>query len=222
VIPFSVSGPQMGTAPASSLKERNGKVLYALLAANIVAFFMFMHWDAIAAQDWGKLASSIMAAVPAGVGVALTGFLNALVSAETKARLVFWRWHNPLPGSRAFSRHGPKSHRVDMAALTAKFGPLPTDAKAQNLLWYRLFKGVSGEPSVEHAHRQFLLARDFAFMALLMLVILGGLALWFITPIGHFGLYLLLLVTQWAIAMRAANVGGRGFVTNVLAEHAAA
>jgi len=163
-----------------------------------------------------------MSALPAGVGIALTGLLNSSVSSNTKARLVFWRWHNPLPGSEAFTRHGPSDHRVDMAALAAKHGPLPTDPKGQNVLWYCIFKSVSKEPPVEQAHRHFLFARDFAFMALVMLLLLGVAAAIFVRPISTAEIYVLLLVIQWGIATRAANVGGHRFVTNVLAEHAAA
>jgi len=219
--PFSSVGHPMAAPSTSSLKDRNLRALYSLLALNIAAFYVIAHLDAISAGDWPKLASGWMAALPAGVGVALTGLLNSLASSDTKARLVFWRWHNPLPGSEAFTRHGPKDHRVDMAALAAKHGPLPTDPKAQNVLWYRLFKSVSTEPSVEQAHRQFLLARDFAFMALVMVVMLGTAAAFFIRPISTTEIYILLLVIQWAIATRAANVGGHRFVTNVLAQKGA-
>ncbi len=208
-------------ASTSSLKDRNLRSLYSLLALNICAFFVLAHLEAITTGDWPKLANGWMAALPAGVGVALTGLLNSQVSSDTKTRLVFWRWHNPLPGSEAFTRRGPKDHRVDMAALTATYGPLPTAPKDQNVLWYRLFKSVSNQPSVEQAHRQFLFARDFAFMALVMLALLGAAAPFFIRPISNAGIYDLLLVIQWAIATRAANVGGHRFVNNVLAQAAA-
>jgi hypothetical protein len=131
--------------------------------------------------------------------------------------LVFWHWRNPLPGCEAFSRHGPNDHRVDMAALASKHGPLPTSPKDQNVLWYRLYRETRTEPSIEHAQRHFLLARDFAFMSLLMLVILGIAAAIFIHPASTATIYVLLLMVQWGVATRAANVGGHRFVTNVLA-----
>jgi hypothetical protein len=209
------------TNAAPSLKDGNSKTLLALLAFNVAGFYLLAHAQAITLGDWAKLATGWMSVLPAGVGVAVTGLVNSLVSSDTKARLVFWRWHNPLPGSEAFTRHGPKDHRVDMAALSAQHGPLPTDPKSQNILWYRLFKSVAAESSVEQAHRQFLFARDFAFMALVMLVVLGIAAAIFIRPILTAEVYALLLVIQWCIATRAANVGGHRFVTNVLAQNAA-
>jgi hypothetical protein len=211
----------MALTAATSLKDRNARALYSLLAFNVAAFYALAHLDAIAAGDWAKVASGWTAMLPSGVGVALTGLLNNLISSDTKAKLVFWRWHDPLPGSEAFTRHGPKDHRVDMAALAAQHGPLPTDPKGQNILWYRLFKSVSTEPSVEQAHRLYLLARDYAFMALVMVVVLGTAAAIFIRPIFTAEIYVLLLVIQWGITTRAANVGGHRFVTNVLAQKGA-
>ena len=34
-----------------------------------------------------------------------TFLLDGLLSADAKARLVYWRYRHPLPGSRAFSEH---------------------------------------------------------------------------------------------------------------------
>jgi hypothetical protein len=213
--------PSPSTKSVSSLKDANSKTLFALLVLNVAVFYVMAQTQGIGYGDWLKLATGWMVALPAGVGVAVTALLNSVVSGDTKARLVFWRWHHPLPGSEAFTRHGPSDARVNMAALEKKHGPLPTAPKAQNILWYRLYKRVSDAPSVEQAHRQFLLARDFAFMALVMLAVLGTAAFFFfIKPISAAGIYVLLLVIQWAIATRAANVGGHRFVTNVLAQNA--
>lgn len=211
----------MSAPSTSSLKDRNLRALYSLLALNIAAFFALAHLEAIRTGDWPKLASGWMAVLPVGVGVALTALLNSLVTADTKARLVFWRWENPLPGGEAFTRHGPNDNSVNMDALAAKHGPLPTDPTAQNKLWFRIFKSVSSEPAVAQAHRLYLLARDHSVMALAMVVILGIAAAFFIRPISTAGIYVLLLVIQWAIATRAANVGGHRFVNNVLAHNAA-
>jgi hypothetical protein len=39
-------------------------------------------------------------------------------------------------------------------------GPLPTDPRQQNALWYILYKSVGDDPSVSQLHREFLSARD--------------------------------------------------------------
>lgn len=50
--------------------------------------------------------------------VVLTGF----ISPENKARLVFWKYNNALPGHRAFSKLAPNDPRIDMQALMKKMG----------------------------------------------------------------------------------------------------
>jgi len=37
--------------------------------------------------------------ISAGIGIALTSVLNAQLSPEAKARVVFLRWRDPFPGS---------------------------------------------------------------------------------------------------------------------------
>ena len=200
----------------SSLKDRNTKPLYSLLVLNGVLFWALAHQGDILARDWPKLANGWMAALPLA-GVALTGLLNSVISADMKARMVFLRWHHPLPGSAAFTKLGPRSDRVDMAALQAKFGPLPTSPKQQNLLWYKMFKAVESNPGIEGSHRHFLLARDYAALLVIMLLVMGTMAAVFIRPWSSVGIFIALVLVQWAVAMRAANNGGHGLVINVLA-----
>ena len=58
-----------------------------------------------------------MASIPILV-VIFMGILNA----PMKDRIVFWRWNNPLPGCRAFSKPAGKDHRVKLAILS-KYPP---------------------------------------------------------------------------------------------------
>lgn len=200
-----------------ALKDANAGRLVGVLALNVAAFYLIEKAGVIGAGEWAKLATGWITALPAGAAVALTGILNAQVTSKTKARLVFWRWHNPLPGSAAFTRHGPQDPRVDMAALEAKHGPLPTEPKAQNILWYAMYRSVATAAPVAQAHRQFLFARDYAFMALVMLLTLGAAAAIFIRPISTAGIYIGLLLVQWGAATNAANINGHRLVTSVLA-----
>lgn len=201
----------------TSLKEGNAPKLFALLAANVIFFYLLVHSDQVGAGNWPTSASGWVEFLPAGVGVALVGILNGQISSDMKARLVFLRWRLPYPGSRAFSYHGPKDLSVDMAALDRLHGPLPTDPKEQNVLWYRMYRAVAGLPGVAQAHRHFLFARDYAFMSLVMLVVLGGAACIAMKPVWSVAVYVLLLMLQWALATNAASVGGQRFVTIVLA-----
>jgi hypothetical protein len=199
-----------------SLKEKNAKSLLALLALNLAAFYFVENAMEISVTGWAALATGWLSALPAGAGIVVTAVLNGQVSADTKARLVFLRWRFPYPGSKAFSQYGPSDARVNMTALANTYGPLPSEPGAQNALWYKLYRTVADFTSIEQVHGEFLLARDYAFMALLLLAGLGTLSLATI-PLRTAAIYLALLLLQWAIAARAANVTGKRFVTCVLA-----
>src|SRR5882724_4087571 len=88
-VPFFVLGYSMAPKEPkpASLVASNARNLWMLLAANIVGFYFAAHWAALSAGEWPKLMTGLIAAVPAGVGVALTSLLNTLVSADTKAML---------------------------------------------------------------------------------------------------------------------------------------
>jgi hypothetical protein len=202
---------------AISLKGQNSPGLYALMAANLALFYGIVQHDAILAGNWAEAARRIGEVVPAGIGLALTGVLNAQLPADAKARIVFLRWRDPLPGSQAFTVQGPSDPRVDMAALERSFGPLPTAPREQNALWYRLYKSVASEPAVTQVHRAFLFTRDYACLALFALFVLG-VAGFVQTPsrVTAIG-FLAVLVVQFLLARRAARNHGMRFVTTVLA-----
>ncbi len=201
----------------ASLKGQNSLGLYALMAANLVVFFGVVQHDAILAGDWTEAVRRVGEVIPAGIGIALTSVLNAQIPPDAKARIVFLRWRDPLPGSQAFTKHGPADPRVDMKALESSFGPLPTAAREQNALWYRMYKSVGSDPAVSQVHRAFLFTRDYACLALFALLVLGTAGFIQIpsarTALGFAGL----LAIQFLLARRAARTHGVRFVTTVLA-----
>ena len=202
---------------ARSLKDANRVPLLAMMAANLVVFYATVKTDAIFGGDWLELARGWQDALPAGVGLILVGIANAQTSAENKARIVFLRWKNPLPGSEAFTRHAASDPRVDLDAIEGAHGPLPTDPREQNALWYRMYKSVADDSSVWQVHREFLFTRDYTCLSLMVLVVLGG-AGFFLIPSTQTGLiYLALLVLQYFLTSRAARHHGGRFVTTVLA-----
>lgn len=142
--------------------------------------------------------------------------LNGVLSDMAKARLVFWKWENPLPGCRAFSLSIFKDPRIDVERLTAKIGRLPIEANEQNVTWYRLYMAHSNEQMVLESHRSYLLTRDMTALAALL-----GVSFSVASFLSHVdwklaGLYSLLLVAQYAtVAISAQNYGHR-FVANVL------
>ena len=202
---------------AGSLKEENSLRLYGLMAGNLIAFYTLVKGSAILAGDWSAAVQDLGQALPAGLGLVLTGIVNAQLSADAKARVVFLRWRDPLPGCEAFTRYAHSDHRVDLNALQRQHGPLPTDPRQQNALWYKLYKSVDSEPAVIQAHRAFLFARDYTCIALMMFVVLGGIGLWQISSTKGALLYIGGLALQSVLAGQAARNHGRRFVSTVLA-----
>jgi hypothetical protein len=210
-----------GVRVATTLKDQNRAGLYTVMAANLVLFFACSRWSAISAGDWATLSAGWVAVVPAGLGLIIVSVLNAQIDAIMKARLVFMRWRNPLPASEVFTRWGPADPRVDMAALAAKFGPPPSAPHDQNARWYRLYKSVEDAPAVQHALREYLFTRDFHFLAALMLIGLGVLAVATFVGVAKTLLYLALLTAQFLMTGQAARNHGRRLVCTVLARKAA-
>ena len=145
----------------------------------------------------------------------------ALLPAEWKATLVYWRIKDTLPGHRAFSKHAPSDPRIDLESLRKNVGAFPFEPREQNTAWYKLYKKVASEASVEDGHKSYLLFRDLAAISLLLTVV---------APVG---VYLLeggiraalllgaLMLGQYLLAAIAARNSGTRFVTNVLAIHSA-
>lgn len=154
---------------------------------------------------------------PAGVGLILVGVLNSQISPETKARIIFGRYKNPLPGARAFTDLGPADARVDMVKLDKQYGPLPTDPVEQNKTWYGLYKTVKNENSVLGIHRDYLFFRDYGVAAVAMLIILSTMAFILADHWQPIAMYAIIMAIQALLVVRAARDRGRRFVTTVLA-----
>jgi hypothetical protein len=161
-------------------------------------------------QQWRALLS-------AGAGVILAGVVNGLLSSDSKARIVFWRWSNPLPGSFAFSHYAERDPRINIGNLKKKVGRFPSTPREQNARWYKLYRSVSDYPAVIDAHRSFLLTRDYAGMALLLLMTAGPIGVWQIPSQATAGVYIGFLLLQYLLARHAARNYGIRLVTTVLA-----
>lgn len=187
------------------------------MLANVVLFYAVVKNDAIFGGDWGELLRLSTKAIPSVLGLVAIGILNAQLSAEAKSRIVFMRWENPLPGCQAFTRYALNQPTVDMKFLEATYGPLPTDPHDQNILWYKLYYSVQDEPPIRHEHREYLFSRDYAGLALMMLVVLGIAGFLQIPSWGTALGYLIFLLVQFVLTSRAARIHGREFVVIVLA-----
>jgi len=204
-------------ATVSTLKDQNRPALVGVLLANLVVLVPLVQTGQLAAPDIDAFVRHWRSLLPAGLGVVLAGVVNGLLSADTKARLVYWRWSNPLPGSFAFSRHSERDARIDMTELRRVVGVWPSDPRQQNALWYRFYKSVEHEPAVTDVHRHFLLTRDYAGIAFLMLVVAGPLGLLLLPSAVTAAAYIGLLLLQYLLTRQAATNYGVRFVTTVLA-----
>jgi hypothetical protein len=163
--------------------------------------------------------ASINAAVGATASVVVAIILAETLSSEAKARLIYCRWHQAMPGFRAFTVyiHEDALGRINKASLTTRYGALPSDAGAQNRLWYGMLQQNGEAPSVAHAHQRFLLFRDLTWVTLICFVVATAVALRLgidsaprIIFLG--GLFAVLLLL-WIAAARF----GRNLVKTVLA-----
>jgi hypothetical protein len=202
---------------AKSLKSRNRPALASILIGNFAAFIAVIRGKDLFTGLRGDSTTAIREILPAGVALFVVSLLNSQLSATAKARIVFMKWHNPLPGSRAFSFYAKRDDRVDLAALSRRFGPLPSSPKEENTLWYKLYRSVENEVQVTEANQHFLLWRDGATLVLLLTVLLvpiaGALTRQFIPVAGLLGL----LSLQFGLMLQAARVNGERLVSNVLA-----
>jgi hypothetical protein len=205
---------------AKTLNEQNLGGLLTVLIANFSVFVVLITTHALAVPGLASdPATFVKPILPAGIALIICGMLNRQVDSNTKARIVYWRLKDPLPGSEAFSKYGPEDSRINMTVIANKLTVVPTSPHDQNSAWFSLYKKVQNEPSVLDAHKTFLLYRDYTFLSLLFLILLSPIAFWRIGPQGTVGLYTVLLIGQYLLARNAAAERGRRLVTNVLAEY---
>jgi hypothetical protein len=203
-----------------NLKAKNAVYLWSFIGVNLAMFWSLLvnkqftgasiehFWSHIVAKD------GIIAVCIPIVTIVLTGALDD----TSKARLVFWRWRDPLPGCRAFTELVKTDPRIDVPALKEKHGELPRRAPAQNALWYRLYRTHTGCLQVSEGHRLYLLTRDMATLAATFISLFPiGILLASINRRLLLA-YIAALLLQFVVVATAARNYGTRFVLNVLAE----
>ncbi|MBU9618965.1 hypothetical protein [Burkholderia multivorans] len=201
-----------------SLKRRNMMWLVAVGIVDVIALLVLVFHRPVedfSADKMAVLRSSLTVLLPVPIL-----FLSYLLSHTQKATLVFWRLRNPMPGSRAFSVHALADSRIDLVALKTNVGAFPDDERAQNAMWYRLYKLVENDTAVLESHQNYLMFRDIAAMSILLaplvpivLFVLGSAT----ATMAWSGVF---FIAQYLIAAVAAKNNGIRFVQNVLALHA--
>lgn len=148
--------------------------------------------------------------------------IDGFLSADAKARLVYWRWHHPLPGSQAFSKHLEADSRIDAAKLARDWGQLPSQPDKENVLWYQIYRSIERDVRVVEAHRAWLYAQHLSAYAALFLAVLGPATAVLGTSFATGAWYLPALALQYLATMIAARRLGVRFVCTVLAISSAA
>lgn len=207
---------------AKSLKEQNRWQIWLIVAANSLFLYGVVQANAIEVLGLSAIFKNVGNLLPVGIALIAATVLNGLLSANTKATLVFLRWQNALPGHRAFSQYAKSDPRIDLDALGQLHGsPLPNDPVEQNRVWFRMYKTVENTPAVLQVHRDFLLLRDYTGLAVLFVVFFGAVGVYAIETSKTAGLYLVLLVIQYLFVRQAASNYGIRMVTTVLSEKVA-
>jgi hypothetical protein len=117
------------------LKDLNAARLAVAVIANVMLYAVIVRGEDIAAGGWPMAWRAATELVPAGLLFVFITVMNGLLNPMMKARLVFWRWRYPLPGSRAFSLHAKRDARINVPALRAKLGNFPKTEADQNSVW---------------------------------------------------------------------------------------
>jgi len=207
-------------APEPYLKGKNAVYLWSFIGANLAIFLSLVVSRQFASSSidhfWQRVTTKdgIIAACIPLLAIVLSGVL----SDTGKARLVFWRWRNPLPGCRVFTQLINTDPRIDVAALRNKHGEFPAEPQAQNALWFRLYKQHRTIPLVWEAHKIYLLTRDMATIAAVF-VVLFSIGVVAVSVNGKTSLlYIGALVVQYVLVASAAQNYGKRFVLDVLSE----
>ena len=203
-----------------SLKDMNRPGLGLVFLANI-SVYVTASSGRFTVDAWIETLTSMQELTPVLAVSVLTGIINAQIGHANKARLVFWKWSDPLPGSRAFSEYASKDPRINADALRKCQDPLPTTPDQQNALWYKWYQECEMEAGIRQVHREYLFSRDYAGLSFLLLLGLGPLAFWQIGPVGVAMTYTSALALQYLVVRRAARNHGERFVASVLARKAA-
>ncbi len=203
----------------TSLKAQNGKAIWFLVSADIVAIVLVLTGFAITQASLSELAQSVFIRdlFFAAAGPLVAVYLNDLLPSNAKASIIFWRFKDALPGHRAFSEHAESDPRIDLVGLRKKIGDFPQSPREQNTCWYRLFQKHLSNVIVNDAHKRFLLFRDSSSLTLLIIAIAGIAAVLSGVPLGILALLVGGLAVQFLwLTLSARNTGIR-LVQNVLA-----
>jgi len=122
----------------------------------------------------------------------------------------------PRPGSRAFSHYMSRDSAIDEKALNEKLGPFPDVPNDQNALWVSWLHEFDGELRIRSAYSRYLVARDWAVIAAVLLILGSPLAYVVYATKSQAIWYIVTLLVQFILTRQAARVQGAQLVKSVL------
>jgi len=204
-----------------SLKDSYRTQLFAALTANLLLYYALVKGLSLSEFTMETASTHVAAMLPGGFAVALCGILNSQLTYLQKARIVFLRWRDPLPGCRAFSHYVAQDPRIDMKAVRARWSPLPKGPRQQNALWYRIYQQEQETSAVQHLNRHWLFARDYASVCMLLLIALGVLGIFQMPSALSWSVFTGIVLAQFVLARRSAVNHAERLVLTVVAQAAA-
>jgi hypothetical protein len=191
--------------------------LWTYIIINAIIVYFLLSEKKIAYSDIKNIDDFLTISLVNAGGLLLAFFMNGFVNSDLKAKMVFRKRKNFLPGCHAFTIHINNDLRIDKNKLINEYGELPSDEVEQNRLWYKMYKECEFEPSVFDSQRNFLIARDITSLSVLILVTFILTALFF-----KYNLYvsikiITVLFLEYIIASVVSKNYAIRYVKNVMA-----
>ena len=202
------------------LKGKNSLYLWSFVGVNVAVFLSLVatrHFDSASIALWWRHVTAKNGIFAVSIPLAVIVF-SGLLSDINKARLVFWRWRQPLPGTRVFSELISTDSRIDLPALKKSIGKFPRAPQEQNALWYRLYRKHKMTRSVWESHKVYLLTRDMSTIAALAALLFSVGAASAGVDLRATLIYSMFLTAQYVFIAKAAHNYGNRFVLNVICE----
>jgi hypothetical protein len=215
-----------------NIKDYREKELKAFVIANILVLFYLtgiITFDGIVENDsYMQLFITIInSGLFSSIIYAMVMVLDSIISDKIKKIIIFW-WM-PMPGETIFSniRINTKDNRFTVEEATTAYReiydnmPLGKDKKKnrrnyENSKWYGLLCQHESEIKVMVIHRDFLMCRDMAVSAIMMILVYLGLSVPMQLIIFDRKAIIYLFV-MYMVCMVASRVKSKRFVKTVIA-----
>lgn len=205
-----------------TLKQKNRPQLIAFVILNAIGLGFLLQGVArevalvqsLTKGDIAILGKSV--AIPAALSLVI-GVLGWAVPKSWKECMIFWRIHDCLPSSRAFSEIALRDPRINFGRLVAKHGELPSAASRQTALWYSMYRKNAGEASVEDAHAAYLRYREMTALAASVMICFLTASAWVHPSARTLSIGIAAILAEYLLLLFAARHAASHFVANVLA-----